>query len=140
MLIVNAQIRIPAQELSFSFSRSSGPGGQNVNKRNTKVLLRWSPARSAALPEEVRRRLMARYARRFNSAGELLIVSQRFRTMERNAADCLAKLKEIIAEAARVPRTRRPTRPPHAAVEKRLAEKRRRSQRIQSRRPTTEEC
>jgi ribosome-associated protein len=124
-----AGIEIPAGEVRFRFARSSGPGGQNVNKVETKAMLRWDVAHSPALDSGQRARLLARCARRVTAAGELVITSQRFRDRERNREDCLAKLSALLQEIERPPRPRRPTRRTRAAVERRLAEKRRQKQR-----------
>jgi ribosome-associated protein len=126
-LTVEPGIEIPLREFRFSFSRSAGPGGQNVNKVNTRVTLRWSVQRSPSLPEDLRQRFVARYARRISKDGDLLLTSQRFRDQGRNVADCLEKLRAMLQEVARPPRRRRPTRPSRARVESRLREKRRRS-------------
>ena len=123
-LRINSRITIPAGELRFSFVRSSGPGGQNVNKVNSKAQLRWSVARSAALTEELRERISGRLAKRLNDRGELVLVSQRYRDQLRNIGDCLAKLREMIAAAAATPKRRKKTRPPRSASESRLREKR----------------
>jgi ribosome-associated protein len=135
MLIINPQLKIPLRELRFTFVRSSGPGGQNVNKLNTKALLRWPVTKSPSLPEAVRRRFLAKYRRRITSEGDLLITSQRFRDAGRNVADCLEKLREMLAEAAVAPKSRRPTRPTRASVQRRLDEKRKHSRKKQQRRP-----
>jgi ribosome-associated protein len=125
MLVVNRDLRIPLREFRFSFSRSSGAGGQNVNKVNTKATLRWDVMGTASLREDVRQRFCARYHRRITSDGDLVITSQRFRDQGRNVADCLEKLRALLTEVATPPRRRRPTRPSRAGVERRLAQKRR---------------
>jgi len=134
-LRVTSRIVIPRSELRFSFVRSSGPGGQNVNKVSSKVQLRWSVAASAALPEDVRDRLVARMARRINERGELLVSSQRYRDQGRNIDDCLAKLREIVLATATPPRRRKRTILPRAARESRLRDKRAQSEKKQRRRP-----
>src|SRR4051812_20726542 len=111
MLSVNSRITIPEAELEFSYARSSGPGGQNVNKVNSKAQLRWPATSSAALPADVRARFLTRYASRLTTEGELLIVSQRYRDQGRNVTDCLEKLKEMILAVAIAPKRRRPTKP-----------------------------
>lgn len=123
-LRINAQIVIPRSELRFSFVRSSGPGGQNVNKVASKAVLRWAVADSRAIPEAVRGRFLASCARRVNDRGELVLSSQRYRDQARNVDDCLAKLRELILTAVRVPRPRKKTRLPTAAKEARLRQKR----------------
>ncbi len=135
MLVVTPQLKIPLREFQFSFARSSGPGGQNVNKLNTKALLRWPVINSPSLPEAVRRRLLAKARRRVTAEGDLLITSQRFRDAGRNVADCLEKLRTILAEAAVAPKPRRPTRPTRASVRRRLDQKRKQSQKKEQRRP-----
>ncbi len=117
----------------LTFSRSSGPGGQNVNKLNTKATLHWDPARDGGLPLEALERLRRLYPQRFTEAGEVVISSQRFRSQQRNVQDCLAKLEQMLTEALTPPRPRKATRPKRSAVEKRLTEKRRQSERKQSR-------
>ncbi len=139
MLVVNDRLKIPLREFRFSFARSSGPGGQNVNKLNTKALLRWAVIKSPNLPEPVRRRLLSKHRRRVTSEGDLLIGSQRFRDAGRNVADCLEKLRTILAEAAVAPKPRKSTRPTRASVRRRLDQKRKQSQKKRQRRPELDE-
>ena len=139
MLVVNNRLKIPLREFQFTFARSSGPGGQNVNKLNTKALLRWPVLKSPSLPEAIRRRLLAKAGRRVTSDGDLLIVSQRFRDAGRNVADCLEKLRNLLAEAAIAPKRRRPTKPTRSSISRRLDQKRRRSQKKRQRRPNLDE-
>jgi ribosome-associated protein len=140
VLEAGGRIRVPLRELEFRFARSSGPGGQNVNKANTKATLRWDVARSASLSEDVRARFLERFAPRITAGGELLLASQRFRDQGRNVADCLEKLRAMIEEAARPRRARRVTRPTRGSGERRLAAKRRRGAAKQLRgRPRGEE-
>jgi ribosome-associated protein len=120
---INAQISIPRRELRFSFVRSSGPGGQNVNKVATKAVLRWAVARSAALPEAVRQRFLTLNARRINDRGELVLASQRFRDQAKNVEDCLGKLRSLVVAASTVPRRRKKTHVPKSAIEARLKQK-----------------
>jgi ribosome-associated protein len=136
MLVVNSWLKIPLREFEFTFARSSGPGGQNVNKVNTKATLRWPVAASPSLPDDVRDRLMARYRRRITSSGDLLITSQRFRDAGRNVADCIEKLRALLAEVASPPRKRKPTKPTRGSVRRRLEQKRKQSQKKQLRRGT----
>jgi ribosome-associated protein len=134
MLIIDDKLRIPLREFQFTFARSSGPGGQNVNKVSTKAVLRWAVAASPSLPEPVRHRLLSRFRRRITAQGELLITSQRFRDAGRNTADCLEKLRQMLREAAEPVRPRRPTRPTRASVRRRIEDKRRQAQKKKCRR------
>ncbi len=136
MLVVSSKLKIPLREFRFTFARSSGPGGQNVNKVNTKATLRWKITTSRSLPEAVFGRFRNKYGRRINSEGELLIVSQRFRDAGRNVADCLEKLRQMLAEVATAPKRRKPTKPSRGSVRRRLADKRHRAQKKQGRRVT----
>ena len=122
--MARAPLELPQRELHFSFARSSGPGGQNVNKVESKVVLRWDVTRSRALPPDLLERFRARFARRITESGELVLASQRFRARARNLADCKEKLAAMLAEVATAPRKRRATRPGRSARERRLAEKR----------------
>ncbi len=134
MLTVNAQIAIPLAEFHFSFSRSSGPGGQNVNKVNTKVTLRWDISNSPSLPEAVRERFCSRFHRRITKSGEFVMHSQRFRDQGRNVADCLGKLRELLLQVAAPVKVRRKRRPSRASIERRLNDKRRLAAKKQRRR------
>lgn len=139
MLVVDERIRIPLRELRFDFARSSGPGGQNVNKVATKAVLHWDVARSRALPESVRERFVVKYRRRISKEGELVLQSQRFRDRGRNVAACTEKLRQMLLEVATPPKRRRPTRPGRSAIERRLSTKRRAGTRKRLRRPPREE-
>ena len=126
MLIISPKLQIPLREFEFTFARSSGPGGQNVNKVSSKATLRWPLLRSPSLPEPVRQRLLEKLSSRLTTAGELLITSQRFRDAGRNVADCLEKLRDLVTEATRPVRPRRPTRPTRGSVQRRLQTKQKR--------------
>jgi ribosome-associated protein len=132
-LIVTRRIRVPPSELRFTFVRSSGPGGQNVNKVSSKAVLRWDARHSAALPDDVRQRFLNRYRSRLTSDGHLVLQSQRYRDQARNAADCLAKLKAMITAVAQPPKKRKPTQPGRAVIEERLATKRHHAQKKRAR-------
>jgi ribosome-associated protein len=125
MLVVNSRIQIPESEFIFSYTRSSGPGGQNVNKVNSRATLRWRPGTSVGLPDDVLERFRARHAARLTGEGDLLISSQRYRDQGRNVQDCLDKLREMLAAIARPPKRRKKTRPSRGSVERRLETKRR---------------
>ena len=140
MLIVNKRLQIPLRELEFAFARSGGPGGQNVNKVNTKATLRWAVATSPSLPEAVRERFLEKYRRRITKQGDVVIASQRFRDQGRNVADCLARLRYMLAEVAVARRPRKATRPTRASVERRLRRKQAQSKKKQMRRkPSTDD-
>ncbi len=126
-LEVSDSLAIPLDEFRFEVSRSGGPGGQNVNKVNSKVQLRWSPAESPSLPGPVKARLLALVANRLTKEGELLIASTRTRDQGQNVDDCLEKLKALILAALHPPRPRRPTRPTLASKKRRVESKQRRA-------------
>jgi ribosome-associated protein len=134
MFQVSSRIIIPRDDIRMTFSRSSGPGGQHVNKVNTRVMLRWLVAASEGMPAAVCQRLRERYPRRINKLGELIVTSQRFRDQSRNVDDCLEKFRQLLLSVASPPRRRRPTRPTRASKERRLQNKRRRSEKKQRRR------
>ena len=125
--ILIGPLRIPAAALEWQFARSSGPGGQHVNRTSSKAVLRFDAVRSPHLPDDVRRRLLQRERSRLTQGGELVISSQRSRDQSRNVADCLEKLAAMIERALTVPKTRRGSKTPRAAKAKRLDTKRRRS-------------
>lgn len=127
MLEINSQIQIPDSEFRWSFVRSGGPGGQNVNKVASKAVLRWDLAASASVPEDVKARLRTLQRRRLTREGELVLSSQRYRDQGRNIEDCRDKLRDMILQAAAVPKARKASRPSRGARERRLREKRRRS-------------
>ena len=127
-------IRIPDREIAFQFVRSSGPGGQNVNKVASKAVLRWDASSSPSLPADVRRRFLERFGSRITAAGEIVIASDRHRDRERNRDDCLERLRRMLAEVAIAPTPRRKTLPRRGAVERRLRDKRARAERKQERR------
>jgi ribosome-associated protein len=139
MLVVDERIRIPLRELRFDFARSSGPGGQNVNKVATKAVLHWDVAHSRTLPDDVRERFLSKYRRRVTKEGELVLQSQRFRDRGRNVAACTEKLRQMLLDVAMPPRRRRPTRPTRGSVEQRLTTKRRAGTRKRLRRTPGEE-
>ena len=135
MLVVTDRIKVPLRELKFTYSRSQGPGGQNVNKVNTKATLRWSVKENDSLPEHVRQRFLERYKRRITLEGDLVMTSQRFRDRGRNVADCLEKLRALIAAVSTPPKKRKPTKPTKGSKRRRRESKEANSQRKQRRKP-----
>jgi ribosome-associated protein len=128
MLAVSPSILIPDSELIESFVRSSGPGGQNVNKVASAVELRFDVAHSTALPEAVRERLLARADRRLTSDGVLVIQANRFRDQAKNRDDARLRLAEIVLAATRVPKKRIATKPSRASQQRRLDTKKAKAQ------------
>lgn len=136
-LVIDHRLRIPLAEVDFTYSRSPGPGGQNVNKLNTKATLHWSVVANESLPTRVRERLVELFAKRINERGELVISSSVHRTQRANRDECLARLRGLIQAAAVEPVARKPTKPSKGSVARRLENKQRQSQKKQSRRPPT---
>jgi len=126
MISVTGTIAIPEEEIHQEFIRASGPGGQNVNKVATAVQLRFDAAHSPSLPEEVRERLVRLAGKRMTKEGYLVIAARRFRTQEQNRRDAVARLVDLIRQAAQRPKPRRKTRPTLASKERRLENKHRR--------------
>ena len=132
-LRISARIFIPESELGFTYARSSGPGGQHVNTSATKAVLRWNPGASGALPETVRSRVLARLGGRLTGEGDLVLQSDRFRSRERNRADCLERLRELVGRAMIPPKPRKKTKPTRASKRRREETKRKRSETKRSR-------
>jgi ribosome-associated protein len=122
-LSITDNIQLQENEITLEFVRSSGPGGQNVNKVATAVKLYFHIRQSPSLPEAVKKRLHSLAGKRVNNEGFLIIDARRFRTQEANRRDARERLVKLIRQAATVPKTRRPTRPGAGAKARRLEEK-----------------
>ena len=133
-LFVNSRLTIPDNELAVTRARSSGPGGQNVNKVNSKVTLKWSPKDCAGIDAAWRKRFLARHANRINREGQLVLHSERFRDQPRNLADVRQKLVDMLLACQAAPKKRIATRPSRASQRRRLDQKTRQSQKKQARR------
>ncbi|MDR1957961.1 MAG: aminoacyl-tRNA hydrolase [Planctomycetaceae bacterium] len=133
MLIVTDEIRIPLEELQFTFVRSSGPGGQNVNKVASKAVLRWNPAASGCFSQQEIDRLFLLFPSYMTKAGEMVITSQRTRDALKNKLDCQEKLRTILQVILKKAVPRIPTRPTKGSVQRRLRQKSRQSQKKQCR-------
>lgn len=134
-LFVNQKLSIPSAEMRLSFDRSSGPGGQHVNKANTRVELRFDVQNSPTLTPDQRRRLLESLANRLNQEGVLSLHSERHRSQWRNRQDCLEKLATLLAEHLRPPPPkRRPTRPSRASQVRRKQKKSQQAQKKAMRR------
>jgi ribosome-associated protein len=134
MIFVPPNIRIDDEELRFTFVRSSGPGGQNVNKVNSKAVLRWNVTESAGVPADVRERFRSRFRSKLTAEQDLVLTSQRFRDQGRNGEDCRDKLRAMLAAVARPPKRRKKTRPTRGSIERRKEQKRESSQKKERRR------
>jgi ribosome-associated protein len=125
MIPIDDRVALDESELQFEFIRSSGPGGQNVNKVSTAVRLRFPVLQSASLPEDVRQRLIRLAGKRITADGFLILHAQAARTQEANRRAAIDRLVALVQEACRRPRVRRPSRPTLASKQRRLETKRR---------------
>lgn len=127
-LAINNKIVIPASLLNYSAVRASGPGGQNVNKVATKIEIRFNPYSFYGFSNAVRTRLLKLAGSRVDSEGNIIISSQKYREQHRNIVDAREKLKHLILKALRPPKPRKPTKPTRASIERRIASKKKKSE------------
>jgi len=136
MIEITPSLSIEDTEIQFDFIRSSGPGGQNVNKVATGVQLRFNVDTSTTLPDEVKQRLHSIARNRITEEGVLIIEAKRYRTQEQNREDAIARLVALIFQATEKPKPRKRTRPTAASPAERVEEKKRRGAIKRSRRTT----
>ncbi|MBR2694453.1 MAG: aminoacyl-tRNA hydrolase [Thermoguttaceae bacterium] len=133
-LEITPSLSIPTAEIEFTYVRSSGPGGQNVNKVSSKAVLRWNLAASE-LPDEAKERFRGLYPSYVSEKGDVIVTGQRFRDAPKNRDDCLEKLRLMIAKSLEKPKKRIPTKPTRGSVRRRLVEKAKHSAKKELRRP-----
>lgn len=138
MINITKNISIDEQEIQLEFIRSSGPGGQNINKVSTAVQLRFNVNTSPSLPDDVRNRLIRIAGKRITGKGILIIEARRFRTQEKNRQDAVDRLVGLVRRAAEKPKVRRKTSPTPVSREKRLEAKRHRTRAKLMRRPVSQ--
>lgn len=122
------EINIPFHEFDFSYARSRGPGGQNVNRTNSAAILRWNLLNTQAFSEEVKQRLIHKLSSQLTSEGDLLIRSEEQRDQDQNRSACIRKLQALLKKALFVPKKRVATKPTRSSVRKRLDTKRHQSE------------
>ncbi len=133
---INPRLRIDASELTFTYARSPGPGGQNVNKVSTKAILHFNVAASRSLSDSQKSTIFRKLAGRINLEGIMSVVCWRHRSQSANRRESIERFQTLLAEALHVQKKRRPTRPSRGAVERRLGDKRKRGEiKRQRRRP-----
>lgn len=128
------QINIPFSEFTFSFARSSGAGGQHINKVNSKVIMNWKIDETQCCSIDVINRFKAKYGQFILESGEVQLMSQKSRSQKANIDDCIEKLQEMLMSVLRPPKIRKATKPKRSAVLKRLSGKKKDSEKKQLRR------
>ncbi len=123
MLLVSSTIRIPKSEFQLSFARSSGAGGQNVNKVNSKAILVWKPLESRSLRHDIKIRFFQKFQNRLTLENEIIIQSDRYRDQPKNIQDCYDKLTEMLLSVAEAPKIRKKTKPSYSSRTKRMDSK-----------------
>ena len=124
-LVINRRLTIPASQLSVSFAYASGPGGQNVNKVNSKVTLRWQIREQPLISRAWQERFLQRFGSRVNVRGELVVTSERYRDQPRNLEDCREKLATMLRQVQSPPTVRKKTKPTLGSKRRRLDAKKR---------------
>ena len=127
VITINKEIKIPYSELKFDFFRSSGPGGQHVNKVETGVRLLFDVTHSIYLPDDMKKRLMLIHNSKINRGGELLVESTIYKSQHRNKLEVIAKLTELLVQASKKEKKRIRTTRTRSSIEKRLFRKKKRS-------------
>lgn len=122
---ISDRLSIPDHELEFSFARSGGPGGQNVNKVSSKAILKWNIDANASIPEAAKARFRTSFGNRIATDGNVVITSDEYRDQPRNIENCCEKLSEMLRSVEKPPKVRRATKPTRGSKERRLAGKKR---------------
>ena len=139
ILYISPELAVPRAELEYRATRSGGPGGQHVNTSSTRIELLWNVAASSALSENQRALLLHKLAGRIDQSGTLRVVASTHRSQFQNKQEATERFRTLVAEALRLPRRRKKTRPPRAAREARLKAKKQRSEIKGGRRPVRPE-